>query len=112
LSLPQKSSFQTVVQEGAQQAGGPESPLKDAIAGYQRDRDTLEKKDEDTCKREDSGLKMWLKAFCERPVCKVDAKLFKDYAVWRKLDAKGRNRRCSGHLRNQHSQEMAKKVRC
>ena len=75
--------------------GSTRSPLKEAIAGYQRDRDTLEQKDSDTGKRKDSGLKMWVNGFGERPIGKLDAKLLKDYANWRKLAAEERGRNCS-----------------
>ena len=34
--------------------------LKAAVAGYQADRNALEKKDPKTGQREDSGLKKWL----------------------------------------------------
>src|SRR5437660_8636033 len=100
LTLPQKLPVQKGAhygeQEGEHKIGNPHSPLKDAIAGYQGDRDTLDKKDPDTGRREDSGLKMWVKAFGEHQIGKADAKLFKDYAIWRKLDAKDRGRNCSG----------------
>ena len=41
----------------------------------------------DTGRREDSGLKLWVKAFGNHQIGKADAKLFKDYAIWRKLNA-------------------------
>jgi integrase len=100
LTLPQKlpvqKGAQNPEQEGEHKVGSHRSPLKDAIAGYQRDRDTLDKKDPDTGRREDSGLKLWVKAFGEHQIGKADAKLLKDYAIWRKLDAKARDRNCSG----------------
>jgi len=72
--------------------------LKDAVAGYQADRNALEKKDPKTGQREDSGLKKWVEWKPDLLIAPAsfDAKLLKDFAVWRKKDAKKRGRVASG----------------
>ncbi len=84
------------VEGGAQVVGGPESPLKDAIAGYKKDRDLVEHKDFKTAKREDSGLKKWGEKFGTLLIDQIDSETLADYEVWRKEDAKTRGRKLGG----------------
>jgi hypothetical protein len=72
--------------------------LADAVKKYQAERDTLGKKDSKTGKREDTGLKKRLEWESDLPVApgSFDAKLLKDFALWRKQDAKKRGRVVSG----------------
>ena len=72
--------------------------LRDAVTRYQAERNTLAKKDPKTGKREDTGLKKWLEWKPELPIApeSFDAKLLKDFAVWRKVAAKKRGRDVSG----------------
>lgn len=84
---------------GTGEAQPPEKRvLKAAIKGYQVSRDLLGKKDPKTCKREDSGLKLW-SAF--KPDLAVspesfDPKLLLAFAEWRNLKAKEKGRTIEG----------------
>ncbi len=82
--------------EKGARTGGPDASLKTAIAGYQKDRDALEEKDEKTRKREDSGLKKWAEKFGDLPIDQVETWTLDDYAVWRKGDAKSKGRKLGG----------------
>ena len=64
--------------------------LTDAVKKYEPERNTLGEKDPKTGRREDSGLKMWLKWKPTLPIVpeSFDAKFLKDFAVWRKKEAK------------------------
>jgi integrase len=84
------------VEGGAQAVGGPESPLKDAVAGYKRNRDAVESKDKKTGTREDSGLNKWVEKFGVLPIDQIETGTLDDYAVWRKEDAKTRGRKLGG----------------
>jgi integrase len=87
-------------ENNAKQKGPDDSPrtLTDAVAKYKAERDLLAKKDPKTGKRENSGLKKWVewkpKLLIEPQ--SFDAKLLKDFALWRKEDAKKRERVVSG----------------
>ena len=72
--------------------------LADAVPRYQGERNTLGKKDPKTWKREDSGLKKWLEWNSGLPIVpgSFDAKLLKDFALWRKQDAAKRGKAVSG----------------
>ena len=72
--------------------------ITDAVKNYKDERNTLGKKDPKTGKREDSGLKKWLKWKPNLPIVaeSFDAKLLKDFAIWRKKEAKKRGREVSG----------------
>jgi hypothetical protein len=87
--------------------------LKDAVAGYQADRNALEKKDPKTGKREDSGLKKWLEWKPDLLIAlpSFDAKLLKDFAIWRKRDAKKRGRVVSGRTIDLNVTALANVVR-
>lgn len=68
--------------EGTKESTRPYHTIKDGIKGYQSDRDTLQKKDPATCIREDSGLKKWIFGFGACALNSVDAKMYKDYAIF------------------------------
>jgi hypothetical protein len=65
--------------EKGAQGGGPDSPLRTAIAAYQKDRDALEGKDKKTANREDSGLKKWAEKFGDLPVKQIETWTLDDY---------------------------------
>jgi len=69
------------VENGAHVVGGPESPLKDAIAGYKKDRDVAENEDPKTAKREDSGLRKWEEKFGKRPINLTPQRLFEGFPL-------------------------------
>jgi len=87
--------------------------LTDAVKKYQSERDTLGKKDPKTGKREDSGLKMWLKWKPKLPMVpkSFNAKLLKDFAVWRKKEVKKRERVVSGRTIDLNITTLANVVR-
>ena len=64
--------------------------LTDAVKKYEPERNTLGEKDPKIGRREDSGFKMWLKWKPTLPIVpeSFDAKFLKDFAVWRKKEAK------------------------
>ena len=76
-----------VAKEGTKECTGELKSIKEAIERYQSDRNTLQKKDPATCAREDSSLKKWVLGFGERPLSSVDAKMYKDYAIFCKEHA-------------------------
>jgi len=57
--------------------------LAEAVAGYQKSRDTLKCKDEATCAREDSGLKLWVEKFGTMAFADVKSGTLTDFAEWR-----------------------------
>jgi integrase len=87
--------------------------LRDAVTRYQAERNTLAKKDPKTSKREDTGLKRWLEWKPELPIESesFDAKLLKDFAVWRKEAAKKRGRIVSGRTIDLNVTALANVVR-
>src|ERR1039458_9932584 len=87
--------------------------LRDAVTSYQAERNTLAKKDPKTNKREDTGLKRWLEWKPELPIEpeNFDAKLLKDFAVWRKEAAKKRGRVVSGRTIDLNVAALANVVR-
>ena len=74
-----------IKQAGPQPVGS--HTLKEAIEGYQADRDALEEKDKATAAREDSGLKKWIEFGGGTELNGVDSKFLKDFAKWRKEQA-------------------------
>jgi hypothetical protein len=76
-----------VAKEGTKKCTGEVKSIKEAIESYQSDRNTIQKKDPATCAREDSSLKKWLLGFGDRTLSSVDAKMYKDYAIFCKEHA-------------------------
>ena len=74
------------IKQAGPQLGGSHT-LKEAIEGYQADRDALEEKDKATAAREDSGLKKWIEFGGSTELNDVDSKFLKDFAKWRKEQA-------------------------
>ncbi len=76
---PPGVSAEEAQKEYTKESTGEGRTIKEAIQGYQSDRDKLEKKDPATCTREDSGLGKWVSGFGDRLLSSVDAKTYKDY---------------------------------
>ena len=87
--------------------------LTDAVKNYQTERNTLAKKDKKTWNREDSGLKKWLEWKPDLRILEksFDDKLLKDFAVWRKQDAKKRTKEISGRTIDVNVTALANVVR-
>ena len=80
---------------------------------YEPERDILGKKDPKIGRREGSSLKMWLRWKPALPVVpeSFGAKFLKDFAVWRKKEAKKRERGVSGRTIDLNVTALANVVR-
>ena len=58
---------------GAQAVGGPDSLLKDAVAGYKRNRDAVQSKDKKAGTREESGLNKWVEKLGVLPIDQIES---------------------------------------
>jgi len=65
-------------------AVGTALTLADAVSGYQKSRDLLKSKDQATCDREDSGLKLWVEKFGTMDFAEVKSGTLTDFAEWRR----------------------------
>jgi hypothetical protein len=78
---------ETIAKEGTKKGHRRCSQPRGAIEEYQSERNDLQKKDSATYAREDSSLKKWVLGFGERALSSVDAKMYKDYAIFCKEHA-------------------------
>jgi hypothetical protein len=68
-----ESGESAIAAKASTPATGSKGPLSVAIAAYQRSRDLLDKKDVNTCKREDSGLRLWSENLASFPLSRYPA---------------------------------------
>lgn len=85
-------------QADGESQGAKTHVLKEAVEKYKVERDTLGKKDPDTCKRENSSLKKWVGWKPELVVAaeNFDAKFLKNFALWCKRQAKKKQKKIEG----------------
>jgi hypothetical protein len=80
--FPPGISEEDTKKDGTKECTTEGHTIREAIGQYQVERDRLETKDPATCDRENSGLKKWIIGFGDRALTTVDAKMYKDYAIF------------------------------